>query len=128
MKYTVDDNILLKPNNFIDDPGFEQWSKFSFAKKMIEIFGEAARLTKFIDNHFADKDIEFQWNSFNRLCMMTFADANTSIGEKQELYYAYLDIKDYTFSDNPMYKERSIVMKWFKQWMNDEHLMIAGVI
>lgn len=127
MNYQIENPLSVDAQVFTHDAGFKSWCEFSFARKMVEIFGEAARLTKFVDKGFDAEDIEFQWDSFGRLCAMTFADVNTADGEKVELYYSFLDLQDYAFSDAPLYQKRSQVMQWFEQWMNDEHLRMAGV-
>jgi hypothetical protein len=128
----VGDNVRLScsidPRFFAQDDGFEQWCQFSFNRKMIELYGEASRLTKLKEQKALTEDIMQQWSCFDRLCSMTLADANTLSGEKEALHYSWLEMKDYIFSDNPAYSKREQVMKWFDQWMDIRHLQLEKIV
>lgn len=126
MKYDYD-SYCVSESDFKDDSGFQQWCNFSFSRKMVEIFGEAARLTKWVVQDIDKDSIDMQWDNFARYCGMSFADPNLDDGIKFELFEAYKDIKDFTYLDSPICKTRTAAMKWFNQWMNDYHLTEAGV-
>jgi hypothetical protein len=111
-----------------DDGAFDQWCGFSFNRKMIELFGEAAKLTKLKAEQAPMEEINAQWDAFDRQCSMTFADHNTTDGEQMALRYSWLEMQDYIFSDSPTYARREQVMKWFNQWMDVRHLELEGII
>lgn len=122
------DSYEISSEEFEDDPGFGQWCDFSFSRKMIEIYGEAARLTKWVVQNMDKASIDMQWDNFARYCGMSFADPNMDPNEKYELFYAYKDLMDYAYSENPICKSRDAAMKWFSQWMNEYHLKEANAV
>lgn len=127
MNYSYN-NCIVSPDKFAGDERFEQWCSFSFSRKMIEIYGEAARLTKWVNAGFDKEEIESQWNDFARLCGMSFADPELNSGIKNEIFYAYKDVWEYTYSDEPICKTRAAAMKWFEQWTSEYYLSDAKVI
>lgn len=104
MEYDYDHYSDASTSEFNDDI-FEFWCSFNWSKKMVELFGEAARIIKYKDQDYSYEYLIDQWNSFGLYCGMTFADPNTLNGEKESLFEAYLDIKNYVWGDGSTRQE-----------------------
>lgn len=127
MEYDYDHYSDASTSEFNDDI-FEFWCSFNWSKKMVELFGEAARIIKYKDQDCSYEYLIDQWNSFSLYCGMTFADPNTLNGEKEALFEAYLDIKNYVWGDGSRVKNGAAARKWFDQWMGEWFLKDSGSI